>query len=97
MVVASGVGLEVCLSSNLILGAVETLDRHPISRFIETGIPISINTDDPMHFQTNIGREYEIAHTLGLSEDTLRKVSRSAVYQSFTSTSRRERLLKLIG
>jgi len=50
-----------------------------------------------MHFQTNIGREYEVAHTLSLSEDTLREVIRSAIHHSFTSTSRRDQLLKLIG
>jgi len=97
LVVASGVGVEVCLSSNLILGAVETIDHHPITRSIEAEIPISINTDDPMHFQTNIGREYEIAHTLGLDEDTLREITRSAIRHSFTSTYRRDQLLKSIG
>jgi adenosine deaminase len=81
----------------LILGAVETIDHHPITRFIEAGIPISINTDDPMHFQTNIGREYEIAHTLGLDEDTLSEITRSAIRHSFTSSSRRDQLLKSIG
>ena len=97
LVIESGVCVEVCLSSNLILGAVESLDLHPITRFIEAGIPISINTDDPMHFQTNIGREYEIAHSLGLGEDTLHKVTRSAIHHSFTNSSRRDQLLKSIG
>ena len=95
LVVEAGVALEVCLTSNLILGGVE-FDAHPITRFIEAGIPISLNTDDPVHFQTDIAREYEIAHTIGLNEDSLRHVTRTAILHSFTSPSRREQLLDSI-
>ncbi len=91
----SGVAIEVCLTANLILGGVE-LEGHPISRFIEAGIPISLNTDNPVHFQSNIGREYEIAHRIGLSEDTLRDLTRTAILHSFTTPSRREQLLESI-
>ena len=49
-----------------------------------------------MHFQTNIGREYEIAHEIGLSEDTLHDVTRTAILHSFTTPSRREQLLNSI-
>ena len=96
LIVESGVAIEVSLTSNLILGAVEALEHHPISRFIEAGIPISINTDDPVHFQTSIGREYEIAHRLGLNEDVLRGVTQTAILHSFTPPSRREQLLNSI-
>ncbi len=96
LAVESGVAIEVCLTANLILGGVE-FEGHPITRFIDAGIPISLNTDNPVHFQTNIGREYEVAHVIGLSEDRLRSVTRTAILHSFTTPSRREQLLNSIS
>jgi hypothetical protein len=50
-----------------------------------------------MHFQINSGLEYAVAHTLGLSGNILRNVTRSATDHSFTNTSRRNQLSKSIG
>ena len=39
--------LELCLSSNLWFGLVKSLSEHPIRRFLELGIPISLNIKNP--------------------------------------------------
>ncbi len=64
--------LEVCISSNVCTGAVESLDAHPVRELFEAGVPITINTDDPAFFQTTLNREYALAEeTFGLPLEEL--------------------------
>jgi adenosine deaminase/aminodeoxyfutalosine deaminase len=61
--------LEVCITSNVCTGAVESLDAHPVRRLFDAGVPITINTDDPALFRTSLHDEYAIARDrFGLSE-----------------------------
>ncbi len=92
-VAEAGVAIECSLTSNVILGAVENYKTHPITNFIEAGIPVTLNTDNPTRFNTNIAREYEIAHQLGLDENQLRTITRTAIEHSFTTPNRRQQLL----
>jgi aminodeoxyfutalosine deaminase len=62
-----GLVLDVCPTSNLRTRVVASLDAHPLPRLRAAGIPCTINTDDPAMFGTGLGREYEIAASLGVS------------------------------
>jgi aminodeoxyfutalosine deaminase len=66
-IVDRGLVLDVCPTSNLRTRVVGSLDAHPLPRLRATGVPCSINTDDPAMFGTDLGREYEIAASLGVS------------------------------
>ena len=50
--------LEVCPSSNLATRAVATLEEHPLPVFVEAGVVVTINSDDPPMFGTTLNREY---------------------------------------
>lgn len=91
------IAVELCISSNVILGGVESYDNHPARRFIDAGISVTLNTDDPVRFQTDIGREYQIAHYLGFSALELRNATRTAIRHSFTTNENRKRLLAAVG
>jgi adenosine deaminase len=89
----SGVTVECCLSCNVVLGAVASYAEHPIYRFVERGIPVTLNTDDPVRVCTTIGREYAIAAALGFSSTDLLAFTRRAIQASFCAAERRAELL----
>ena len=95
-IAARGVTIECALSSNVVLGAVESYESHPVRRFVEHGIPVAICSDDPVRACTTIGREYAIAALLGFSPAELRGFTCAAVRASFCSPAERDRLLRLI-
>ena len=96
-IAARGVTVECALSSNVVLGAVEGYEDHPIRRFVERGVPVAICTDDPVRACTTIGREYAIAAKLGFSAAELRGFTCAAVRASFCRPPERDRLLRLIA
>jgi aminodeoxyfutalosine deaminase len=58
---AEQIPLEISISSNVITGAVASLDAHPVRRLYDAGVPIVLNTDDPAMFNTTLNAEYLLA------------------------------------
>lgn len=50
--------LDISLSSNVKLKAVKDISLHPVRWLYEAGVPITINTDDPAFFDTDLIKEY---------------------------------------
>ncbi len=69
--VARQIVLDVCPTSNLRTRAVPDQTQHPLPRLIEAGLLCTLNTDDPAMFNTDLGREHEIALELGVSPKAL--------------------------
>lgn len=53
-----GIRLNLCPTSNVVLGAVPNLQSHPIRRLLDAGINVTINTDDPLVFHRTVSEEY---------------------------------------
>jgi aminodeoxyfutalosine deaminase len=66
-IVARGIVLDVCPTSNLRTGVVASLDEHPLPILREAGALCTVNTDDPAMFGTDLGREHEVAARLGVA------------------------------
>lgn len=66
-IVARGIVLDVCPTSNLRTGVVAAIDEHPLPALRAAGAQCTINTDDPAMFGTDLGQEYALAHRLGVT------------------------------
>jgi adenosine deaminase len=88
-----GITIECCLSCNVVLGAVRSIEEHPIRQFTEHGIPVALGSDNPVQLRTTIGREYAVASSLGFTRAELLALTRNAVRAAFTTAGRREALL----
>jgi adenosine deaminase len=91
--IRSGATLECSLTCNVVLGSAASYAAHPIRRFVDAGVPVTLNTDLPVHACTTIGREYAVAAALGFSPADLLAFTRNAVLAAFTAADRRAALL----
>jgi adenosine deaminase/aminodeoxyfutalosine deaminase len=77
--------LEICLTSNALLGAVPALAEHPVRRIFDAGVPVTLNTDDPGLFRTTLTREYELARDVfGFSPTELAQVAANGFRYAFS-------------
>ena len=61
-----GVTLNVCPSSNLALGRCRSLTEHPIRRLFDSGLKVTINSDDYMLFRAGVSDELISLYNCGL-------------------------------
>ncbi len=86
--------IEACPVSNVRTGAVQDISRHPIREFFDSGLIVSVNSDDPSLFNTDLTNEYLQLHEhLGFTVDELYMLSVNAVRSAFISESTRNMLL----
>jgi aminodeoxyfutalosine deaminase len=84
----NNIPLEVCISSNVCTGAVESLAAHPVRALYDAQVPITIHTDDPAFFRTTLTREYELAaQTFGLPAGELARNSFRYAFRAAEITS----------
>jgi aminodeoxyfutalosine deaminase len=85
--------LEVCPTSNIATRAVDHLENHPIRQMYDAGVFVTVNSDDPPMFGTNLNREYGIAaDLLGLDERGIAELAKNAVHASFMSDTEKAEL-----
>ena len=85
--------LEVCPTSNLATRAVATLAEHPLPALVAAGVPVSISSDDPPMFSTDLNREYAVAaDLLGLDHAGIADLALAAIDQSFAPEDVRRRI-----
>jgi adenosine deaminase/aminodeoxyfutalosine deaminase len=78
------VPVEICLSSNLRTGCCSSLAEHPLPRYIECGLLVTLNTDDPEMFETTQNGEYALAaREFGLSNEQLGKLAENSRNAAF--------------
>ena len=61
--------LDVCPISNLRTEVVADLAEHPLPLLAAAGVACSISTDDPAMFDTDLGRDYAAAESLGYTAE----------------------------
>jgi len=78
------IAIEACPTSNVKTRVVHTIKNHPIRVFHSLGLTVTVNTDDPSMFKTDMNREYlQLYHQLGFSINELFRLSLNAINSSF--------------
>ncbi|MFI8105032.1 adenosine deaminase [Streptomyces sp. NPDC086023] len=91
------IALEVCPTSNIATRAVTDLDRHPVKEMVKAGVLVTINSDDPPMFGTDLNNEYAVAaRLLELDEKGLAALAKNAVEASFLDPAGKARLAEEI-
>ena len=76
--------LEVCLTSNIKLGVYSSYAQHPVKRLINAGCKVSLNSDDPVLFQTTLVEEYlHAVRDCGLDLAVVRKSILDSIESSY--------------
>lgn len=85
--------LEVCPTSNIATRAVAALDEHPIRAMVDAGVLVTVNSDDPPMFGTDLNTEYAVAaRLLGLDPAGVAALARNAVEASFLDDAGKARI-----
>ncbi len=89
-----GIALEICPTSNICTKAVPDLASHPFPILREAGVRLTLNTDDPGMFGTNLNNEYHIGHEVfGLDRAELADLAAESVRASFAPDATRAMVL----
>ena len=89
------VPLELNVTSNLRTGCCSGLDDHPVRRYFEEGLMVTLNSDDPPFFGANLLDEYLLVHEkFELPLDSMRELAANSIEASFLPP---ERKLDLLG
>ncbi len=82
--------LEICLLSNVHVGAARSLAEHPFRLFYQEKFRVTLNTDNRLMSNTSMTREFEAARdTFGLTMDDFEKITINAMKSAFLPYDRR--------
>jgi len=85
--------IEMCPVSNLRTGVVASIHEHPIRDFFDRGLLVTVNSDDPSLFHTDMNNEYITLHKeLGFSVKELYQISMNGLKTAFIDEDKRDRL-----
>lgn len=89
--------LEMNVTSNLKTGCCKGLDEHPVKLYFESGLMITINSDDPPMFGSDLLGEYVLVQDrFEFSLEQMRELAANSVEASFLPPERKLALLQRV-
>jgi len=94
---AKQIPLELNVTSNLRTGCCKSLDDHPVKLYFESGLMVTINSDDPPMFGSDLLAEYVLVQDrFEFSLEQMRELAANAVEASFLPPERKLDLLRRV-
>jgi adenosine deaminase len=88
------IGIEANLTSNVQTSSVSDYISHPIRHYLEKGLLVTINTDDPGISAIDLDYEYSVAaRQAGLTSEQTRQAQRNAMTIAFLASDEKNALL----
>ena len=89
--------LELNVTSNIRTGCCDRFEAHPVKEYFDRGLMVTLNSDDPPMFGSNLLEEYVLAHErYGFTLDQMRELAANAVEASFLEPERKIALLQAV-
>ena len=80
--------LEMNPTSNIRTGVCPSFAAHPLRRAFDQGLLVTLNSDDPAFFGSDLAGEYLLAHTeQGFTREELRRLAANSILASFLPAS----------
>ena len=91
------VPLEICVTSNLRTGCCARAEEHPVRRYFDAGLMVTLNSDDPALFESDLEGEYRrLAREYAFSDEQLRELAANSIEASFLGPERKLALLRRV-
>ncbi len=95
---ARHIPLELNPTSNVRTGVCPSFAAHPLRRYFDAGLLVTLNSDDPAFFGSDIANEYLLAHTeQGFTREELRQLAANSFAASFLPESEKAHRLAQIA
>lgn len=79
-----GIPLELNPTSNVRTGVCASFDVHPLRKYFDSGLLVTLNSDDPAFFGSDLANEYLLAHTVQrFTRKELRQLAANSIRASF--------------
>lgn len=81
---ARGTPLELNPTSNVRTGVCPSFAAHPLRRYFDLGLLVTLNSDDPAFFGSDLANEFLLAHSeQNFNRDELRRLASNSIRASF--------------
>ena len=88
-------GLELNPTSNVRTGVCSSFAAHPLRRYFDEGLLVTLNSDDPAFFGSDIANEYLLAHTeQRFTRDELCQLAANSMQASFLPAATQDSWLR---
>ncbi len=95
---ARSVPMELNPTSNVRTGVCPSFAAHPLRRYFDRGLLVTLNSDDPAFFGSDLAHEYLLAHTeQGFTRAELRQLAANSFRASFLPEADKTAWLDRIG
>ena len=89
--------LELNPSSNVRTGVCKAFVAHPLRAYFDEGLLVTLNSDDPAFFGSNVENEYRLANELlGFNREELKVLAANSFRASFLPESEKQRRISQI-
>ena len=91
------IALEICLTSNIQVRSVDSIEVHPFKKYFDEDIRVTLNTDNRLISNTTLTDEYLLAvETFNLTKQDLRTIIINGFKGAFLPHNERRKMINLV-
>ncbi|NLW48931.1 MAG: adenosine deaminase [Firmicutes bacterium] len=93
----NNITLDMCPTSNYKLRVVRTIEEHPIRQFFDSGVKVTVSSDDPLFFNSDITNELVRLHKFfNFKTVELLQLSQNAIDSAFLPQNKKNKFHQIL-